>query len=119
MQRGFRLSFFAPIIVLAVLAFGGGGIVSYATKHEVAATVTRSERVCSGGEQVSCRYLVYTDVGTFENTDTMWFLKFNSSDLYGQIRDGEAYRFQVTGFRVPFMSWYQNIVSAEPASGAS
>lgn len=119
MQIGFPFRFFAPVIVLAVLAFGGGGIVSYATKHEVTATVTRSERVCSGGEQVSCRYLVYTDRGTFENTDTIWFLKFDSSDLYGRIRDGEAYRFTVTGFRVPFMSWYQNIVSAESAQNAN
>ena len=59
------------------------------------------------------KYLVYTDGEVFENTDTVWFFKFNSSDVYGSLKEGEQYIVKVAGWRKPFFSWYRNIIKIE------
>lgn len=59
------------------------------------------------------KYLIYTDIGTFENTDEWLCGKFNSSDIYGRIKIGDTYEFTVIGFRIPFLSKYQNIIEYE------
>ena len=58
----------------------------------------------------SDKYLIYTDIGTFENTDQWLCGKFDSSDIYGRIEVGKTYEFDVVGLRVPFFSWYENII---------
>lgn len=68
--------------------------------------VTGKERVTSGD---SSKYLIFTDKGTFENTDYLFKGKFNSSDIYGKIEINQKYRFDVGGMRIPFLSMYQNI----------
>ena len=86
-----------------------------ATRATVTATVTDKERIVEtySEGQASSKYLVFTDIETFENTDSLIDMKFNSSDLYGKLQKGQACRFEVVGFRVAFMSMYRNIVSAE------
>lgn len=59
------------------------------------------------------KYLIYTDIGTFENTDEWLCGKFNSSDIYGMIKVGDTYEFTVIGFRIPFLSAYQNIIEVK------
>lgn len=76
--------------------------------------MTSSERVCSGSDD--CKYLVYTDQGTFENTDSLWYRKFNSSDLHGRIKGGGTYQAETVGWRIPLLSSYRNIISAQQIS---
>lgn len=57
------------------------------------------------------KYLIFTDKGTYENTDTWMALKFNSSDVYGQAKIGAVCDLYVYGWRIPFFSMYQNIKS--------
>lgn len=80
---------------------------------DVTFTVSKAERVCdsSGSNGQTCRYLVYTDKGTFEDTDSTWYSKYNSSDVYGQIGAGKTYKAHVYGTRNTFLSWYPNILS--------
>ena len=81
------------------------------------ATVTDKERVVKqSGNYVSSKYLVFTELqngGTrvFENTDSFLELKFNSSDLQGRLREGRTYEIGTYGWRIPFLSMYENIVS--------
>jgi len=103
---------FIIVLIIAISAVASP-FVAYGTKRTVTAEVTRTERVCTGGAQVSCRYLVFTDGTTYENTDSLFFLKFNSSDIYGHIKTGHTYRLTISGFRVPLASMYPNIVSLE------
>lgn len=65
--------------------------------------------------QVESTYLIYTDQGVFRNDDAGWFVKFNSSDVYGDLDVGKHYRMKVYGWRIPFLSMYPNIVWAKPA----
>ena len=49
----------------------------------------------------------------FENTDSLFNLKFNSSDVQAKlVKDGE-FRIKVNGVRFAMFSWYQNIISVE------
>jgi len=90
-------------------------IIAHTTVDHVIAVVEKSERVCTGGQDGTCKYLVFTNKGVFENTDTIWFLKYGSSDVYAQLKPGHTYQLKVTGWRVPFFSWYRNIISAQNA----
>jgi hypothetical protein len=76
--------------------------------------VTGKERITvKNGDQVDSKYLIFTENEVFENTDTLFRLKFNSSDLYGKIREGQTCTFVVNGWRVQLLSMYRNILSAE------
>ncbi len=113
---GFVKVMFIVVPVLIVLSFITGAGQAYFTQNQAVVTVTKTERVCSGGEQVSCKYLVYTDRTTYENRDELWLGKVNSSDLYGRLKNGQSYRVKFTGWRFPLFSWYPNIVEAEPVT---
>jgi hypothetical protein len=100
--------------LIAVVATGIGYAASlpfqaYYTHHNVTFTVDKSERVCDSSNS-GCRYLIYTDKGVYEDTDSMLNGKWNSSDIYGQIQNGKTYDATVYGWRSGFMSWYPNIV---------
>ena len=82
----------------------------YSTQDNVVFTVEKAERVTNINGEGS-RYLVFTKTETFENTDRLVILKFNSSDIHGSIKANQSYQAKVVGLRVPFLSWYRNIVS--------
>lgn len=50
----------------------------------------------------------------FENTDSILELKWDSSDIYAQLEEGKTYDIRTYGWRSPFLSWYENILSAKP-----
>ena len=107
------------IAVSLCLAFyiGGGSIgVTLLTESSFTASVKNTERVCTGGETVTCEYLVYTDVETLENTDVIWYLKYNSGDIQSSLEKGKTYIFRVYGFRIPFLSVHRNIISVKEES---
>ncbi|MEI2420654.1 hypothetical protein V6O07_10305, partial [Arthrospira platensis SPKY2] len=97
---------------------GINGVIHHTTKDEVRQVLIQDkERVISkSGDQTTSKYLIFTDREVFENTDTVWGLKWNSSDVYGKIQRGQICDFEVTGFRIPFMSVYRNILSASCAT---
>lgn len=102
----------AVVVLVAALGYS----IAYANSETtVTATVTSKERVCdsSSNGTSTCRYLVFTDAGTFEVTDGVIVGRFNSSDIYGHIRVDQRYKLTVVGFRVGFLSMYQNIKQAE------
>ncbi len=69
--------------------------------------VTGKERVA---ENRSGKYLIFTDKTTFSVEDTWIHWRWDSSDFYGKIQIGKTYDAKVQGWRVPFMSWYQNLI---------
>lgn len=102
-----------PFIVVAAvvaLAFGGCAAKEYGTitTHDV--KVTDLQRIVEGD---SSKWLVLTNKTTFENVDSLLHMKFNSSDLQGRIERGSSYRFTTTGWRVPTLSMYPNIIKIE------
>lgn len=73
------------------------------TVEKVSATVTSSERV--DGE-----WMIFTGSEVFKNHDSWHWFKFNSSDLQAKAIVGHTYKFKVYGWRVPFLSWYRNVI---------
>lgn len=107
------------VVALVVLVLSAKAFFAYGTDEYVTFTVTDKERIVNNtSEGTRSKYLVFTDKGTFENTDSLFYWKWNSSDLYGRIRKGETYKAHVYGFRVGFLSWYKNIVSVSPVLDA-
>lgn len=64
------------------------------------------------------RYLIYTQLedGTlnvFENTNSLQEFKFNSEDIYWQLKTNRKYEIKVYGFNLPLISQYKNIVKVK------
>ena len=72
--------------------------------------ITDKERVQDGNVS---QYLIFTDNEVFKNTDSILFGKFNSSDVYNQLKIDSTYTLKVNGWRVPFISEYRNILKVE------
>lgn len=47
----------------------------------------------------------------YENTDCLIRGKFDSSTFYADMEVGKTYEVTLIGFRVPYFSWYENILS--------
>ena len=105
--------FAIPILIL----LGATASVPYWTEEKVTITITEKERVTyNDGDSVTSKYLIFTEHETFENVDSLVRFKFDSSDLYGKLKDGQTYKATVYGFRVKFLSMYRNIVTVEEVS---
>jgi len=104
-----KVGFFGVFILIATII--GLSIVKNLTIETVSITVLEKERIVENDDgNISSKYLVFTDAEVFENTDTIFHFKFNSSDIQRDLRINETYTVEVVGFRVPFLSWYRNII---------
>lgn len=101
-----RLTGIAAVLVLLGGTYFG---VFAASQRTVTFEVNSKERVCKNTSD--CKYLIYTDAGVFENTDSLLALKWDSSDVYNHLTQGHTYKAQVIGWRIPFLSSYPNITS--------
>jgi hypothetical protein len=111
-RNGYFKIVLVPIIT-AILTYNI--FVAYGTDEYVKFTVTDKERIVNNtSEGSSSKYIIFTNRGSFENTDTVFYWKWNSSDLYSSINKDKTYIAHVYGFRVGFLSLYQNIISVEP-----
>lgn len=106
-------------VLVVIIAFG----ISFAyntTETTYIITVTDKERVTQrSGDRYSSKYLVFgkDENGNslvFQNTDTFWKWKWDSSNIQGELDLGNKYQITVVGFRVPFFSMYENIVEVVP-----
>ncbi len=106
------------VVALLLMPFGCTALYQHGTAETVRITVKDKERVTystGSGENkgVKSKYLIFTETETFENVDAWFSGKFASSDLYGKLDKGQSYTIRAYGWRVPFLSWYRNIVRIE------
>ena len=85
------------------------------------ATMNTSKSVLIKGKEAvqhkeGTKYLIFTNGQVYENQDSFWDWKFNSSDVYNDLDPGKCYDIKSNMFRLPFFSWYENIVSATPST---
>ena len=98
--------------LLIVGAIGYGLWFWYHSKtnhHDVTFTVNKTERVV-GAEGKRSRYMIYTDRGVYQNTDSLVNLKFNSADLYNQLQAGKKYACDAVGYRIEYFSMFENLI---------
>jgi hypothetical protein len=108
-----RLTIIVSVLFIGLL-LGHSAAFNLLTVEEITIKVTEKERIVEGsGKSTSSKYLVFTEDEVFENTDSIWFFKFSSSDLQGQLKEGEEYKVKVCGFRIPFLSSYRNIIEIQ------
>ncbi len=82
------------------------------TETAVLFTVEKAERVTDSMWQ-SAKYLIFTKNETFEDTDEIFYLKFNSADIYRALKPNHRYEAKVVGSRNSYWSWYRNIISVQ------
>ena len=84
--------------------------------HSYTVTVTDKERIVeSNNKSTTSKYLVFTEdkdgnEHVFENEDTLLRGKFDSSDIQGKLKVNTKYTVKVVGYRIPFLSLYENII---------
>jgi hypothetical protein len=112
MKRTFHVSFHSILLwiivtgVLCVIIFTFVNACHYEVDQTF--TVTGKEAVKSDKDS---KYLVFTDVTTYEVEDSVIFWRWDSSDVYGRLAVGKTYRATLQGYRIPFFSLYPNIIS--------
>lgn len=60
--------------------------------------------------KISYRYLVVCEKETFIVESNIFKGKFNNSDVFYRLKEGETYTFKVTGIGKSFVSDYRNII---------
>ena len=102
------------LIVVLLMIVGIAAATSF-NDTEYTVTITDKERVV---ESDSSYYLIFTEdqngeVLVFENADNIFRGKFDSSNIQGELKIGCTYNITVVGYRIPFLSMYQNIIEIE------
>jgi hypothetical protein len=91
------------IVIVSLIAAVGANVVSETT-------ITVEERIGAHGEEG--RYLIVSEEGEMFTVEDNWFrMQFDASNRYVQLKEGNRYAITCTGWRVPFCSWYRNIVA--------
>jgi hypothetical protein len=108
------------LVAIGIIGAGCFFLAPHCSKDTYTAKVTEKERIVDGDDS---KYLVYTKlqdgkVRVFENTDSTLEWKFNSSDVYARIEKGKTYEFDTYGWRIPFMSLYENIIDLREVPGS-
>ncbi len=97
------------VVILAVVGFGGTCVYVSGTQGEDTFKVKRLEVKRSSED--SDKYLVFTNKGVFENTDSLVVGKCNSSDVQNKLEPGKCYKAKTHGIRMGCSSTYKNIES--------
>lgn len=102
---------FAAVLIIII----GFICYPYVTRSQDTITINKTEVKRSNN---SDKYLIFaTDSNgekvVLENTDSIAFLKFDSSDIQGELEVGTTYNIETSGIRIPFLSVYKNILEIE------
>jgi len=102
--------------LLFSIIFGVGYAYQKTTVETVNITVIDKQRVSYDSKS---KYIIFADEESFENTDSLYHSKHDSSDIYSHFHIGCSYEISVYGKRIPFLSMYRNIIKitkVEPCS---
>jgi len=103
------LSVLIILIVIVVIAISIGYHFFYATSNGTETITIKEKWVKYHGNDA--KYLVSSTVGeVYQITDSLIYLRFNSSDLYAYLEPGMTCQIKYQGFRFGFMSDYKNII---------
>lgn len=107
--------FYLIIIIGCWSLILGGTIISYMNTEEQVILVT--DKYVKGEQG---RYFVIDENGNaYIVKDLIFKGKFNSTDIYNQIKIGEKYKIETTGYRIRFLSQYKNINKVQKIENSS
>lgn len=128
MNRKTQIKFMKGFIIIFIILFVliiFTNVFMNLNDHKYTITVTDKERVYIGDkEDGESKYLIYGDNKdgeslVFENVDSFVRMKWNSSNMQGSLHEGKTYTITVVGYRIPFMSMYENIIKVEEVKNES
>lgn len=110
----------AAAITIALL-FGAVGFASYTIATHLerkTITVQSKERLMQvsttdGKTTTTYRNFVYASDETYAVQDSLWNGHFMSATVYAKMREGATCDVLLSGYRVGFLSMFQNIIEAE------
>lgn len=94
----------AGILLMGLLIFSVS--IGYQNEEIIECTVEDKWIKRSGKDDM---YLVQCDNEVYQITDLLFKGKFNSSDIYANLKVGKTYEITTTGYRFKFLSMYKNI----------
>lgn len=107
-KRKIMYSFYLTLAGIILFAYP---ILYYGSSETIEITIKDKERITTGrGKSINSKFIIYTENEVFKNTDSWLFLKFNSADVQNKFIVGKTYEVRVVGWRVPFLSWYRNVM---------
>ena len=106
-------SFITAAILVIILIAIAIEIIAYTNVNTGTITVA-DKYVKARSESQDIYIIVDSDDNSYEITDLLLIGKFNSSDLYSQMKIGETYNIETTGYRIQFLSRYPNINKVSP-----
>ena len=121
-KRKTSCGFIVTVITIVIAIFL---VCSTFNDKEYTITITDKERIVeTNNGEISSKYLVFGDGENgesfvFRNSDELLRGKFNSSNIQGALKEGKTYKVVVIGFRIPFLSCYENIISFEELKGSA
>lgn len=102
-------------IILFIIFIGGIGSLPHFARHNYDITVTDKQVKRHNDHD---KYLIYTVIQNgqekvFEDKDSLIELKFNSADVYGELKVNHKYTINTYGWRIPILSLYENITKVK------
>ena len=116
-----KLGYILGYILATVLVIGGlvvPDIKIHSNKNEYTITVNDKQIKRGKGKDADDKYLIFATLENgqekvFENTDDFIEGKFDSSDLYNKLKEEKTYKIKTYGYRIGFLSMYENIIDVE------
>lgn len=105
--------FIVVAVVIALIAVAIWSGIYFSTNHHNRTFTITDKQVVAVKD--GHKYLIYTDNGVYQDTDSMLNGKYNSSDMYGQLKVGQKYSCDVVGYRNGFWSAYENLINCNKA----
>lgn len=105
------------IVVLVVICFFSFG---YALNTNKYTNLTVTDKSYAGSEDSFIIWMEDESGNQYEFTNQDQWLrgKFNASTVQGKIKVGNVYNVTTCGYRIPLLSWYENIIKYELVESA-
>ena len=93
-----------PIIILLTIIIVPISL-RYVDEKEI--DITISDKYTKG--ERGTYFVIDENSNAYVVEDLFFIGKFNSTDIYNKLKIGDKYKVKITGVRIHFFSWYQNI----------
>lgn len=127
---GFAKDKFFLIVIAAIIIFAGFVGASYlwhenfevasidekiitVSDYQIKPNIQRNNQGFVVVDSADDLLLVTSDGEAFLNEENFWFQKFNTRDIFNQLKVNGTYKVTVYGWREPFFSTFPNILSIE------
>ena len=86
-----KIIIFTLISLLFIGSLALSPMYAYLTDEVITITVKDKERIVTGsGSTLSSKYLVYAEGEVFQNSDSLWYWKWNSADVQNELEEKQV-----------------------------